>query len=1098
MSLVTSLGPTMQASAADAPAAISVMPTMPTERSDTYYADAAALLDGAQLGERTAPLVEEWKPQIATITHEGVRPDSYGSGTSILATSDDLVRHLLGKSSGIPATTRTDASAALRTGSTILVDTAIGDLRLSLTDPRGVASSDVRRARLQLDQAQKTSDQAKSHTGNDQSAMAHLITSWRKLSAAFTVLGIDLDGDNDGDRLSNHVEFIIGSNPFNADSDDDGLSDGFEIDELFTITSSIVADSDGNGLPDGDEDPDSDGLTNRDEQAFGSAPLDADPDGDVLSDYDERRLSTDPADPDTDDDTLLDGVEEAQSLDPTKFDTDGDGVGDADELTSTVIDGPDGPGGVRAEIRGTGDLTSSADIVPVPVADLAVVDTEEISGPAYDFTLSASDAAMISAEITIPFEAARVSPEEAEIFYFDEAEGFWRPNESPAEVDAATGTVTTTVSHFSTYAVFDKGAWERRWTSKLTCHPRGTTADGSPRAIDLVLTLDSSGSMAKNDPEDRRIDAANAVLTELINGDRAAVVDFDHRGRLLEGLTGDKQALRAALTEIDSDGTPTRIGLGVEKALDELAARGRTDAIRGVILLADGAGSYDDALTGRAVADGVTISTVGLGGDTDVDTLKAIARATGGKYVGVNNADKLPEVFRDLAGGIGSTVDTTTDTDGDGLSDCLETNGILSGTGKRYVTNPLSPDTDDDGLTDREEVGEPIDFRAAGSRLGIAALTRIGESGTRAYRIPSIPVKGDSDDDGLVDIAEFDLGTNTLRSDTDWDNLGDGDEDINILTDPLSKDTDRDGYSDIYEISRLSDGFNPFHHDVRLSKATYVKQFAKGFVFGELKPDDTMAWLAGSLASSFIPAADIRDFVGSLIHSDWVGAGLSLLGVIPIAGDAATISRKIGAFLKRVPTNSDEIFVFVAKMDRLSTGTRITILRTLVGSSFSRLESLGASPTQILRLARGRTNLSHLAQITRHANHVAGPGRYWASSSRVAQNFVADLYGAAGKGQVEVYRTLMGSGLKRTYRRWDILKDGVAREVKSGDQLLSDHNRQQILADAYLRDVAKEVEEVHWHFVPSGRHNSLGASQELIDMLEEYGIKFTFHMPIER
>jgi hypothetical protein len=52
-----------------------------------------------------------------------------------------------------------------------------------------------------------------------------------------------------------------------------------------------------------------------------------------------------------------------------------------------------------------------------------------------------------------------------------------------------------------------------------------------------------------------------------------------------------------------------------------------------------------------------------------------------------------------------------------------------------------------------------------------------------------------------------------------------------------------------------------------------------------------MAWLAGNLCSgalSFIPVvgwivgglADIRDTIAAIIHSDWVGAGLSILGVV--------------------------------------------------------------------------------------------------------------------------------------------------------------------------------------------------------------------------
>ena len=54
-----------------------------------------------------------------------------------------------------------------------------------------------------------------------------------------------------------------------------------------------------------------------------------------------------------------------------------------------------------------------------------------------------------------------------------------------------------------------------------------------------------------------------------------------------------------------------------------------------------------------------------------------------------------------------------------------------------------------------------------------------------------------------------------------------------------------------------------------------------------------MAWMPGNLCSgglSFIPVvgwilgglADIRDTIAGLIHGDWVGAGLSILGLRPV------------------------------------------------------------------------------------------------------------------------------------------------------------------------------------------------------------------------
>jgi len=77
-------------------------------------------------------------------------------------------------------------------------------------------------------------------------------------------------GDPDGDGLVNIDEFLIGTDPNNPDTDNDGLSDGVEVNILGT--SPIVNDTDGNGIPDSDEDSDGDGITNAQEIRCGSNP----------------------------------------------------------------------------------------------------------------------------------------------------------------------------------------------------------------------------------------------------------------------------------------------------------------------------------------------------------------------------------------------------------------------------------------------------------------------------------------------------------------------------------------------------------------------------------------------------------------------------------------------------------------------------------------------------------------------------------------------------------------------------------------------------------------------------------------------------------
>ncbi|WP_462169268.1 hypothetical protein [Pseudoalteromonas lipolytica] len=62
----------------------------------------------------------------------------------------------------------------------------------------------------------------------------------------------------------------------------------------------------------------------------------------------------------------------------------------------------------------------------------------------------------------------------------------------------------------------------------------------------------------------------------------------------------------------------------------------------------------------------------------------------------------------------------------------------------------------------------------------------------------------DSDNDGLKDIHEEELGTDPYYNDSDFDGLSDSEE-VRLGTDPLSEDSDGDGYSDWFELQVGSD-----------------------------------------------------------------------------------------------------------------------------------------------------------------------------------------------------------------------------------------------------------------------------------------------------
>lgn len=71
---------------------------------------------------------------------------------------------------------------------------------------------------------------------------------------------------------------------------------------------------------------------------------------------------------------------------------------------------------------------------------------------------------------------------------------------------------------------------------------------------------------------------------------------------------------------------------------------------------------------------------------------------------------------------------------------------------------------------------------------------------------PLVTGTEDTDEDGLSDQRELELGTDPQNKDTDGDGVFDGDEVLKYGTNPLDRDTDRDGFIDGGEIQN---GYNP-------------------------------------------------------------------------------------------------------------------------------------------------------------------------------------------------------------------------------------------------------------------------------------------------
>lgn len=196
--------------------------------------------------------------------------------------------------------------------------------------------------------------------------------------------------------------------------------------------------------------------------------------------------------------------------------------------------------------------------------------------------------------------------------------------------------------------------------------------------VDIMLVLDTSGSMQAmdftiNDNPVDRLTAVKKVVSDFINKreyDRMGLVVFGEEAYTQAPLTLDKGLLLNLVDrmQIGMAGDSTALGSAIAiggKRLKDLDAKSKI-----LILLTDGRSNDGDLSPARAAeavaAFGVKIYTIGVGGygpapfpmktffgtqmmkrevDLDEDTLKDVARISGGKYYRASDSKKLEEIY---------------------------------------------------------------------------------------------------------------------------------------------------------------------------------------------------------------------------------------------------------------------------------------------------------------------------------------------------------------------------------------------------------------------------------------------------------------------
>ena len=191
-------------------------------------------------------------------------------------------------------------------------------------------------------------------------------------------------------------------------------------------------------------------------------------------------------------------------------------------------------------------------------------------------------------------------------------------------------------------------------------------------AVDLSESMHESDFVLNNQPVDR-LTACKAVAREFIArrvGDRIGLILFGQQAYLQVPLTFDRATVQQLLDEavIGIAGRQTAIGDALGLAVKRL--RDQHTPHKVMILMTDGrntAGDVDPVRAAELAHDaGLTVHTIGIGADAaiqrgffgsmrvnpssdlDEDTLKAIAKKTGGHYFRARDAQEFEKIYAEI------------------------------------------------------------------------------------------------------------------------------------------------------------------------------------------------------------------------------------------------------------------------------------------------------------------------------------------------------------------------------------------------------------------------------------------------------------------
>ncbi len=674
---------------------------------------------------------------------------------------------------------------------------------------------------------------------------------------------VDAEEDQDSDGLSALQEFGLGTNPRNADTDGDGISDGEEVSpgQDGFVTNPLVADTDGDGINDGLEV--TTGTDPTDSSSFNLAAalsgLQVSPTTGTLvvntisSDEVFRQLTVTG--------NLIDGstINLTSTARGTNYASSDLTVCNFGTVDGRVFAGNDGSCTITATNNGFSAQASFAvqSFAPTPLSFVAIPGA---GGIANNVDVSANvayvaagtvglqivdvsnrSAPVIVASVNTPGNARDVKVVANTAFVADGTAGL-------QIIDLTDPLSPTTIGVFDTPGdaqdVVIRGglAYVADGAVGLQIinigNPASPTLVGSLSGVGTVLGVDVTANnriavLATGAGGVKVVDVANPVTPSIIGSvatsnarDVFIVRGFAFVADLSDSLTvvaiGDPTSPRVMAS------TPRATGGLLEDVTvkGEFAFGADVFFVNGVPIVSV---SVPTSPEPRAILDFRNFrddNGTGIAVDNEFVYLTANrenARLYIGQYRSFPDADN--DGLRDDEEAAFGTDPNNPDTDGDGLLDGFEVDNELnpldaadatgdpdtdglSNLGEQAAgSKARNADTDGDGLNDGQEVNvfatNPVNPDSDADGLNDGFEVQNGLDPLKAVLDP--------DGDGLDNFAEIAAGTSPVNPDTDADGLGDNPE-INVHgTNPINPDTDGDGLTDGDEVN--THGTNPLNTD---------------------------------------------------------------------------------------------------------------------------------------------------------------------------------------------------------------------------------------------------------------------------------------------